>query len=76
MTPEQFASGITFGECQVIAQSVVRRLLVYASIGKGFQGCCYLLARGNLASATLNHQNWTRAMMCPNPYRRFADTPG
>ena len=23
---------------------MVRRLLVYASIGKGFQGCCYLLA--------------------------------
>jgi hypothetical protein len=40
-----FASSITFGERQVIAQSVVKRLLVYASIGKGFQGCCYLLAR-------------------------------
>jgi hypothetical protein len=53
---------VIFGGCQVIAQSVVGRLLVSASIGKGFRGCCYLLAWGNLASANLNPQNWTRAV--------------
>jgi hypothetical protein len=64
-----------FGESQVMGQPVAKGLLVSPSITGDFRGCYFLLARGNHASATLNHQKWPRAMMCPNPYRRFADTP-
>jgi hypothetical protein len=50
-----------FGECQVMAQPVARRLLVSSLINKDFRGCYLVLVSGNFASATLNHQNWPRA---------------
>jgi hypothetical protein len=50
-----------FGECQVMAQPVARRLLVSPLMNKDFRDCSLILARGNRASATLNHQKWTRA---------------
>jgi hypothetical protein len=59
--PEQFASGINFGEYAVMAQPVARSLLVSPLINKHFRGCYLMLDSGNLASATLNHQNWPRA---------------
>jgi hypothetical protein len=71
-----FAISITFGECQVMAQPVARRLLVPPLINRDFRGCYLTRARGNLASANLNHQHWPRAIKRSNPYRRFADTPG
>jgi hypothetical protein len=36
MTPEQFASGINFGECEVMAQLVARSLLISPLIHKDF----------------------------------------
>jgi hypothetical protein len=49
-----FATSITFGERQMIAQLIARKLLVSPLITKDFLGCPLLLARGNLASAHLN----------------------
>jgi hypothetical protein len=49
-----------FGERQVMAQPVARRLLVSLLVHKDFRVCYPLLARGDCASAILNHQNWTR----------------
>jgi hypothetical protein len=51
----------TFGECQVMGQPVAKGLLVSPSITGDFRGCYLLLAGGNHASATLNHQKWPRA---------------
>ena len=45
-----------FGECQAIAQLVARKWLVSPVIKRDFPGGYLLLARGHLASATLNHQ--------------------
>ncbi|SRR6266511_2823624 len=58
---DDFASSISFGECQVMAQLVATRWLVFPLMKKDFRVCHPLLARGDFASATLNHQNWTRA---------------
>jgi hypothetical protein len=52
-----FAISITFGECQVMAQLVATRLLVFPLMKEDFRVCHPLLARGDFASATLNHQN-------------------
>jgi hypothetical protein len=65
----------TFGERQIMAQLIVRRGFVSPLIHKGFRVCHPRLARGNYAPCTPNHQKCARALMCPNPYRRFADTP-
>jgi hypothetical protein len=64
-----------FGECQVIAQLVARRWFIAPLIHKDFRGCYHCLVSGVFASATLNHQMWTRALNRPNPWTRFADTP-
>jgi hypothetical protein len=57
-----------FGENQVMAQRVARRLLVSPLINRDFRGCSLMLAGGNIASATLNQQNWTRAQfILPTP---------
>src|SRR5919204_5504445 len=44
-----------------MAQLVATRWLVFPLMKEGFRVCHPLLARGDSASATLNHQNWTRA---------------
>ena len=54
----------TFGEYQVMAQLVATRWLVFPLMKEDFRVCHPLLARGDGASATLNHQNWTRARRC------------
>jgi hypothetical protein len=51
----------TFGEYQVMTQPVPRELSITPLIIRDFRGCPLLLAGSNLASATLNHQNWTKA---------------
>jgi hypothetical protein len=51
----------SFGECQVMAQLVATRWLVFPLMKEDFRVCHPPLARGDFASATLNHQNWTRA---------------
>src|SRR5262249_61956003 len=43
-----------------MAQPVATRLLVFPLMKEDFRVCHPLLARGDCASATLNHQNWTR----------------
>jgi hypothetical protein len=55
-TPEPFASGISFGEHQVMAQLIAKRVLISPLINKGFPVRPLLLARGNFASVNLNHQ--------------------
>jgi len=54
--PEQFASGISFGEHQVMAQLLAKRVLISPLIHKDFPVRHPLLARGHCASVTLNHQ--------------------
>jgi hypothetical protein len=56
----------TFGEYQVMTQPMPRELSITPLIIRDFRGCPLLLAGSNLASATLNHQNWTRAITRPN----------
>jgi len=51
----------TFGECQVMAQIVAARLLVFPLIKESFRACDPLLNRGNFASVNPNHQKWPRA---------------
>jgi hypothetical protein len=51
-----FASSITFGEHQVVAQLIVTRVLISPLIHKDSPVCHPLLARGNFASVNLNHQ--------------------
>jgi hypothetical protein len=63
MGPGYLQVSITFGECQVRAQPVARRWLVSPLIIRNFRGCYFMLARGNLASANLNHQKWPRARL-------------
>jgi hypothetical protein len=50
-----------FGECQVMAQMVARRLLVPPLMNRDFRGGYLTRARGYRASATLHHQKWPRA---------------
>jgi hypothetical protein len=50
-----------FGECQAIAQTVARRLLVPPFMSGDFRDCYLMRAYGNSVSAALNHQDWTRA---------------
>jgi hypothetical protein len=49
-----------FGECQVIGQPMATRRLVAPLIDQDFRDGSLQLAGGHHASATLNHQNWTR----------------
>jgi hypothetical protein len=51
----------TFGERQIIAQPVARRLLVSPLFKKDFRDGYQLLARGDFASGNLNHQKGPRA---------------
>jgi hypothetical protein len=51
-----FASSITFGEHQMMAQLRARRLLGCPLINKDFRVCHPLLAHGPVASVHLNHQ--------------------
>jgi hypothetical protein len=51
-----FASRIIFGERQMVAQPMVRRLLVFPLINTEFRVCHPPLICGNVASAHLNHQ--------------------
>jgi hypothetical protein len=53
----------SFGECQIIAQPVARRLLGSRLIQKDFWEGYQLLARGNFASGNLNHQKRARAQI-------------
>jgi hypothetical protein len=48
--PEQFASGIIFGEHQVTAQRIAKRVLIAPLIHKDFPVRHSLLARGYFAS--------------------------
>jgi hypothetical protein len=50
-----------FGERQVMVYSVARRTVVSSLINKDFRGCYHLLACGDFASASLNHQKCPRA---------------
>jgi hypothetical protein len=63
-----------FGECQVMAQPVAKRLFVSPSMIRGFRGCCLLLERGHHALASLNHQMWPRAdpLYTGGEFRRLA----
>jgi hypothetical protein len=47
---------VTFGEHQVIAQLIAKRVLISPLINKDFPVRHSLLARGNFASVNLNHQ--------------------
>ena len=47
---------VIFGEHQVMAQLIAKRVLISPLIHKGFPVCHLLLARGNFASVNLNHQ--------------------
>ena len=49
------------GDCQVMAPLVATRWLVVSGIQAGCRVCHPLLACGDGAAATLNHQHWTRA---------------
>jgi hypothetical protein len=51
-----FASSIIFGEHQVMAQLIAKRVLISPLINKDFPVRYPLLARGNFASVNLNHQ--------------------
>jgi hypothetical protein len=52
---------VTFGERQMVAQPIARRLLVSPLINKDFRDCHPLFARGNFASVNPNHQKCRRA---------------
>jgi hypothetical protein len=47
---------VIFGEHQVMAQLIAKRVLISPLINKGFPVSHLLLARGNFASVNLNHQ--------------------
>jgi hypothetical protein len=47
---------VIFGEHQVVAQFIVKRVLSSPFINEDFPVCHPLLARGNFASVNLNHQ--------------------
>ena len=47
---------VIFGEHQVMAQPIAKRVLISPLINKDFPVRLPLLARGNLASVNLNHQ--------------------
>jgi hypothetical protein len=51
----------TFGERRAMAQPVTRRFIISPLIKKDFRMRCPLLAGGNFASASLNHQKCARA---------------
>jgi hypothetical protein len=51
----------TFGERQIMAQLIAGRWLVPSLIHKDFRACHLLLASGDFASDTLNHQKCARA---------------
>jgi hypothetical protein len=47
---------VIFGEYQVMAQLITKRVLISPLINKGFSVRHSLLAHGNFASMNLNHQ--------------------
>jgi hypothetical protein len=47
---------VIFGEPQVMAQLIAKRVFISLLIHKGFPVGRALLARGNFASVNLNHQ--------------------
>jgi hypothetical protein len=47
---------VSFGEYQVLAQPIVKRVLISPLIHQDFPGRHLPLAHGNFASVTLNHQ--------------------
>ena len=47
---------VIFGEHQVMAQLITKRVLISPLINKGFPVRHLLLSRGNCASVNLNHQ--------------------
>jgi hypothetical protein len=47
---------VIFGEHQVMAQLIAKRVLISPLIHKGFPVRHLLLSRGNFASVNLNHQ--------------------
>jgi hypothetical protein len=47
---------VTFGENQVMAQLIAKRVLISPLINKDLPGLHPLLARGNVAFVNLNHQ--------------------
>jgi hypothetical protein len=47
---------VTFGEPEVMAQLIAKRVFISLLIHKGFSVGHALLARANCASVTLNHQ--------------------
>jgi hypothetical protein len=47
---------VIFGEHQVMAQLIVKRVLTSPLVHKDFPVHHHLLARGNFASVNLNHQ--------------------
>jgi hypothetical protein len=51
-----FAINIIFGEHQVMAHLIAKRVLISPLINKDFPVRHPLLARGNFASVNLNHQ--------------------
>ena len=51
----------TFGERQMMAQLITRRLLVFPLLNKDLRGCLPLLTRGHVASVNPNHQKCARA---------------
>jgi hypothetical protein len=61
---KDFASSISFGEHQVMAQLIVTRVLISPLINKDFPVRHPLLARGHFASVNLNHQKCGRAAIC------------
>jgi hypothetical protein len=51
------ASSIIFGEHQVMAQLIAKRVLIAPLINKDFPARHSLLARGHFASMNLHHQS-------------------
>jgi hypothetical protein len=53
---KEFASSIAFGEHQVMAQLIAKRVLISPLMNKDFPVRHPLLALSNVASVNLNHQ--------------------
>jgi hypothetical protein len=67
----------TFGECQVMAQSVARRWLVFPLINKDFRVCYHLLISDDFPSAQLtdpDHGHATGSMMPEGRQDAASDT--
>jgi hypothetical protein len=47
---------VNFGEHQMIAQLIAKRVLIFPLINKDLRDCYPLFVRGNFASVNLNHQ--------------------